>query len=110
MEWYYIAMIVAGVILLAGIFTLILLKKKNVTASEEFPDLLLALGGKDNVNEVTFKGSRVSALLIDKKIIDKDKMKEHGVETIVVANKKVTMVVGKKSEVIFNYLNNQINK
>ena len=109
MEWYYIAMIVCGGILLVSLIVILLIKRKSKDVKEEFPELLLALGGKENVNEVSFKGSRVSVLLEDKKVIDKEKIKEQGVETIVVSNKKVTMVVGKKSEEMFNYLNNQIN-
>lgn len=110
MEWYHIVAIISAVVLVIAIVVLIvLLKKKKNKVIDEFPNLLLALGGKENITSVSYKGSRVSALIGDKKIINKELIKEQGVETIVISNKKVTMVVGKKSEEIFNYLNNQIN-
>ena len=110
MKWYHIVTIVVSIIILLGLLILITTSKKKVKMeNNEYPQLLLALGGKENVSEVSFKGSRVSVILVDKKVIDKEMIKQQGVETIVVSNKKVTMVVGKKSEEIFNYLNNYIN-
>lgn len=105
-----IAAIVVGVIAL-GIVTILFLKRKKKNKKvEEFPELLVALGGKKNISKVTQKGSRVSVLVDNKKVIDKDKVKEQGVETIVISNKKVTMVVGsRKSILMYNYLNDQVN-
>ena len=110
MKWYYVVAIVVAILLLLLTLVLIVNNKKNDKKVEEFPNLLLALGGKENINEVSFKGSRVSVLLENKKLINKEGIKNEGVETIVVSNKKVTMVVGKNSEIIFNYLNNEISK
>ena len=110
MKWYYILAIVTTIIILIGLLIVIVSNKaKGNNIANEYPELLVALGGKDNINEVTFKGSRVSVILLDKTIVDKERIKSQGVETIVVSNKKLTMVVGKQSEVIFKYLNNQIN-
>ena len=35
---------------------------------------------------------------------DKEQIKENGVETIVVSNKKITLVIGKKASLIYKYL------
>jgi len=112
MEIYQIIVIIAIIltILFLGIFIFAFKRKKKIRQAEEFPDLLVALGGKDNITNVDYKGSRVSVVVDNKKNVDKEKVKEQGVETIVISNKKVTMVVGvKKSILIFNYLNEQIN-
>jgi phosphotransferase system IIB component len=102
---------IAVVVIGLGIVTILLLKRKNKNKKiEEFPDLLIALGGKENITKVSQKGSRVSVIVDNKKSIDKDKIKEQGVETIVISNKKVTMVVGtRKSILMFNYLNDQVS-
>ena len=49
-------------------------------------------------------GSRVSLNFDSKKVVDKELIKENGVETIVVANKKITLVIGKKAPMIYKYL------
>ena len=101
----------AVVVIALIIGTVLFLKRKNKNKKiEEFPELLVALGGKENITKVTQKGSRVSVLVDNKKSIDKEKVKEQGVETIVISNKKVTMVVGsRKSILMYNYLNEQVN-
>jgi phosphotransferase system IIB component len=113
MNFYQILGIVgAGLLVLIAIMValIVLFKKRKNTEVEEFPELLIALGGKENISEVSQKGSRVNVLVDNKKAINKEKIKEQGVETIVISNKKVTMVVGNKNSMsVYNYLNNQIN-
>lgn len=111
---YKIAIIISSitiaVIAIAIIVFLFIRKKTKNKEVVEFPDLLIALGGKENITQISQKGSRVSVLVNDKKIIDKDRVKEQGVETIVISNKKVTMVAGSKNSILmYNYLNEQIN-
>ena len=108
-----IAIIVGGVLLVLGItLTIVLLKKKSKNNTMvEYPNLLDALGGKENIFSLNCKGSRISVVVHDKKIVDKEKLKLEGIETIVVSNKKVTMVVDNKIAVLmFNYLNEISNK
>lgn len=113
MNLYQILAIVGGSVLLliiALISVIFLLKKNKNNTVQEFPELLIALGGKENITQVTYKGSRVSVIVDNKKAVDKEKVKEQGVETIVISNKKVTMVVGNNvSMSMYNYLNNQVN-
>ena len=113
MNLYQILAIIGGSVLLliiALILVIFLLKKNKNNTVQEFPELLIALGGKENITQVTYKGSRVSVMVDNKKAVDKEKVKEQGVETIVISNKKVTMVVGNNvSMSMYNYLNNQVN-
>ncbi len=98
------------VVALGIVFGILIYKKKKTKEQEEFPDLLEALGGKSNITEVSQKGSRVNVIVDNKKNVDKEKVREQGVETIVVSNKKVTMLVGnKKSVLIYNYLKSEVD-
>ena len=111
--WQKILLIVSvSVVVLALIVTLLIVfikRKKSQNIVEEFPNLLLALGGKENIISASFKGSRVNIEVNDKKLINKEVLKEE-VDTIVVSSKKVTMVAGnEKSIKICDYLNKTID-
>ncbi len=110
---YLLAIIISSVIaliIILGTICFVLIRKRKNKEPKEFPELLEALGGIKNIIEVTQKGSRVSVILDNKKIIDKAKLKDNGVDTVVVSNKKLTMVVGNVLSVsIHEYLNQQIN-
>lgn len=98
--------LIGGIALLLIIIVLIIVLKKKSKNKEnlEFPELLEALGGAENISNVILNGSRVSLTFESKKNIDKDLIKENDVETIVVSNKKITLVIGKKASVIYKYL------
>lgn len=108
MKWYHILIIASSIILFALAIFLVIKYRKNKSIEYDFSDLLLALGGKENINEVSYKGSRVNVFVNNKKIIDKEAIKNEGIETIVISNNKITMVTGNKmSEIIFSYLNGE---
>ena len=113
MDIYLILIIVLAALLLLAfaILTIVFIKKhKKKEVISEFPNLLEALGGISNIVDSTYKGSRVSVVVNDKKIVDKEKIKTEGIETIVVSNKKITMVVDNtKATLISNYLSS-VNK
>ena len=106
----YQFIIIASVLLLLCLvlfFILFIKNKKQNNGNKEYPNLLQAFGGKQNILELSYKGSRINVVVNDKKIVDKEKIKAEGIDTIVVSNKKVTIVVDNKiSESIYNYLNN----
>ena len=60
----------------------------------------VALGGKENVKEITAVGSRLSLNLADKEVIDREKLKTLGVSSVVVMSNKVTLVIEDKAEKI----------
>ena len=86
------------------VLVIILRRPKEVA---EFPGLLEGLGGNENISNITLNGSRISMNFQDKTNINKDLIKENGVETIVVANKKITLVIGKNAPVIYDYLQSE---
>ena len=60
----------------------------------------IALGGKENVKEINAVGSRLSLNLVDKEIIDREKLKTLGVSSVVTMSNKVTLVIEGKAEKI----------
>ncbi len=100
----------SAILLIAFVIVLIiLLKRKNrIKESQEFPELLEAMGGKENITNLALNGSRISFNFENKKDLDKEKIKDNGVESIVVSNKKATLVIGKKAPIIYKYLNENI--
>lgn len=103
LKWW---LIIGGSLLILIIIALIIIgnKKSKIKADTEFPKLLEALGGADNISNVVLNGSRVSLSFESKKTINKEMIKENGVETIVVSNKKITLVIGDKASNIYRYL------
>ena len=100
--------LMSGVCLLVLLLMMLLIiyikAKKGNSNNKEFPELLKALGGKENITEASLNGSRISLKFIDKENLDKEKIKENGVESIVISNKKITLVIGKQAPNIYKYL------
>ena len=82
------------VIILVVVFT----KRKKASVLTNSGPWLLALGGKENIKEVTAIGSRLSVNLVDKENIDREKLKELGVSSVLVMSNKVTLVIEDKAE------------
>lgn len=72
-------------------------QKKQIISND---DWLLALGGKDNIKELTAVGSRLSINLENKEIIDREKLKTLGVSSILTMSNKVTLVIEGQAEKI----------
>lgn len=96
------------VILIVVLLIVFFANRKKKSKSKEYPNLLQAIGGKENISNVVLNGSRVSVNFVDKSMINKEKIKENGVESIVMANKKLTLVIGKSAEYIYKYLSENI--
>lgn len=108
----WIILTIVGVLLLAITTTLLIIvfnKRKNNIVTE-YPEIILALGNKENIASVSFKGSRVSVEVNDKKLVDKEKLKQGVVDTVVISSKKVTMVVSnEESSKICSYINQTLD-
>ena len=108
---YMIALIIGGAVILVAliVFLIIFFSKKNKKTKVDNSVWLLALGGQENVNEITAIGSRINLSLKDKEAIDRDKLKELGVKSILVMSNKVTLVVESQAEMIANSIRNSLN-
>ena len=89
----------AVVVMAVVIFLIIFLSKKKKGAKlKDGNAWLLALGGKENIKEVMAVGSRLSINLLNKEIIDRERLKELGVSSVLVMSSKVTLVIEDKAE------------
>lgn len=100
--WIALA-IVAVIIIVAVLLILLNRNKKNKKAKiDDAPndEWVLALGGKENILEVSATGSRLTVKLQDINNCDKDKLKALGVSNIVTMSDKLVLVVEDKAEII----------
>ena len=89
----------AAVLLIAAIVIIIyLVTHRKSKKSLDSGAWLIALGNKENVKEVSATGSRLSVVLENKDIIDREKLKELGVNSVLVMSNKVTLVIENKAE------------
>ena len=82
-------------------------KGKAKVSDSEWID---ALGGQDNILEASAIGSRLSVKLNDKETINRGKLKELGVSSILVMSNKVTLVIEKQAEKVAEAINHSLNK
>ena len=78
--------------------------KQKVNNNEWF----VALGGKENIKEINATGSRLSLVLNDKESIDREKLKQLGVSSVVTMSNKVTLVIESKAEMIAEKLKSSL--
>lgn len=99
LEIWQIALIIGGGVLLIIIVLLLvflLRKKKKIPIDNSV--WLLALGGQENIKEVTAIGSRLSLALVDKEKIDREQLKTLGVSSVLTMSNKVTLVIEGEAE------------
>ena len=111
---WVIALAIVLIILVTIIIILLSNRKKGAPAkqvSTAAPDEWLeALGGKDNVLDVSSTGSRLTAKLKNKDLVNRDKLTELGVSSIVMMSDKITMVTNLDNQkIIENIKNSQQN-
>lgn len=103
--------IVGGVVILIGIVLILyflFFKKKQNKVKTDNNSWFIALGNKENVTEIRGIGSRLTIKLIDKEKIDREKLKELGVTSVLVMSDKVTLVVEGQAEKIASILNENL--
>lgn len=89
--------IIAGIILIGGgIFLFLFFKNKN--SNKEYDSkihkIILNLGGKENIENVTVKMSRAEFVLKEYELVNKEELKNLGVQGISKTSQKITLVVG----------------
>lgn len=99
-----------GVLLIAVIvFLIIFFSKRKKTPKIDDGVWLIALGGKENVNSVSAIGSRLTLSLVDKEKVDREKLKELGVSSVLTMSNKVTLVIQKQALEIANRIQEALN-
>ncbi len=100
--WIALAIVAVIVIVLVIILLVNRNRKKDNKAIDNTAndDWLEALGGKENILEVSATGSRLTVKLQDINKHDKEKLKQLGVSNIVTMSDKLVLVVEDKAELI----------
>ena len=108
---YLWAIIIGGGVLLIAVivFLIIFFSKRKKTPKIDDGVWLIALGGKENVNSVSAIGSRLTLSLVDKEKVDREKLKELGVSSVLTMSNKVTLVIQKQALEIANRIQEALN-
>ena len=90
--------IIIGVIILIVAIIIFINANKKKNLNKEFNEKVLGiinnLGGNDNIISVTPKMSRVEFVLKDYELVNKEELKNLGVQGISKTSQKITLVVG----------------
>lgn len=90
--------IIVGVIILIVAIIIFINENKRKNLNKEFSEKVLGiinnLGGNDNIISVTPKMSRVEFVLKDYELVNKEELKNLGVQGISKTSQKITLVVG----------------
>ena len=106
-----ILIIVGCVILLSvAIIIPISINKRKKSPKIDNNVWLIALGNKENIKEVNAMGSRLTFILVDKEKIDREKLKELGVSSVLTMSNKVTLVIEGKAEIIAEAIKEGLNQ
>ena len=107
---YAVVLIVAGCLVLVAIlvFLIIFFGKRKKSPIVDESAWLTALGGKDNINNVSAIGSRINLSLKDKEKIDREKLTNLGVNSVLVMSNKVTLVIANNAVDIAETISNSI--
>ena len=105
--WICIALVVLIAATIIVIFVIKNRKKKPAIPSGS--EWVTALGGKENIKEVSAMGSRLSVSLIDQNVLNKEVLTSLGVSNIMTMSNKVTLIIEDKAEKIANEISKAIN-
>ena len=108
---YLIAIIVGGCLLVVAALVVLVIvfgkRKKSVIVDESA--WISALGGKENIASVSAIGSRINLSLKDKEKIDRIKLTNLGVNSVLVMSNKVTLVIANNAVDIAETISKGIN-
>ena len=98
----------AVLLFLVVIMVILHFVKKSPKQKVNNDEWFMALGGKENIKEINATGSRLSLVLNDKESIDREKLKQLGVSSVVTMSNKVTLVIESKAEMIAEKLKSSL--
>ena len=98
-----IILITVLVIFLTGKKNKVPVKQISNAAPNEWQD---ALGGKDNILDIQATGSRLVAKIKNKELVNRDKLTELGVSSIVLMSDKITLVTNLDNQKIVDSMKN----
>ena len=109
--WALCVAVVIAVILTILIIFLVRNKKQNSGQKQNFNSIdewFIALGGKDNILEISSSGSRLSLKLKKQELIDRESLTKLGVKNVVTMSDKITLVTTIDNQKICEKLKNHL--
>lgn len=109
--WALCVAVVIAVILTILIIFLVRNKKQNSGQkqnSNSIDEWFIALGGKDNILEISSSGSRLSLKLKKQELIDRESLTKLGVKNVVTMSDKITLVTTIDNQKICEKLKNHL--
>ncbi len=109
-DWQRYLLIVL-LVLIVIIFIIVMIRNKiksdrKMSVSNQILD---ALGGVDNIESIERNGlKKIDVVLANKKSMDKRRVRENGVNAIVVKDKKITLITYKHAEEIYDYIKSEL--
>ena len=109
--WLIPILVVVGII----VINLIAFMIKRILQHQKYKDVdsdqwIEALGGKDNIISIQAVGSRLSLVVKDKNLFDRQKLGDLGVSSILVMTTKLTLVIEGKATKVAETLNAALKK
>lgn len=112
MEWILdhlvLCICLASIVISLVAIVIILLKKrisKGKDGSSKLQEYVEIFGGIDNIVEVKARESRLSLVLKDYDLINKEKLEEKGITSSIKMTNKITYVIGSLALEIEEYIN-----
>ena len=110
--WIISIALVVAVILILIIVLLIRNKKpkkpKKIVSTASANEWVEALGGEDNILEVSSAGSRLSIKIKDPELVNRETLTKLGVTSIVLMSNKITLVTNLDNQQIEEQLKNHL--
>lgn len=91
---WIIAVVIAAILAITILIILLANKKKKTTNS----GIIDLVGGKDNILDSNLKGSRLTLLLKDKKLINSEGLHKAGVISVIETGEKTILVLNSKAK------------
>ena len=94
-----ISVVIAAIIFVLVIFFFVMPKlgKKSeeleARPEEEISEIIKALGGTENIIEISSQGSRVTVTLKDQTKFEEETLKKHGVSRTIIMEEKIILLV-----------------
>lgn len=98
--WICIAISSAIIIVIVLIVWQIIANNKKNTAKIKEIDIFECLGGKENIKEVSYKGSRINLFLNDENKLNKETLKSFGVSSIIKMSDHFVLVSENAEELV----------
>lgn len=110
--WLLCVIVVAIIIVVLVIVFVIKRNKKvptgKIVSEASSDEWALALGGLDNISDIYSTGSRLSILLKNPDLINRDELTKLGVSSIVLMSNKVTLVSNLDNQKIVEKIKNSL--